>query len=206
MPPFRSEDLVDSLNQTLFLALNAGEAPWSGVVLFALVAAKALILLVPLHLILIWVGGERAVRFVALSALLALVIAIAINGVVGALVYSPRPFVIGLGHTLIEHRPNSSFPSNHATVFFTYAASLAVYGRRTLAAWFIGIGLVVAWSRIYLGIHYPGDMLGAALVSGVAAVLSASIMMRFGPMLLERSDAVYTGLTTRLSRLGSRRA
>jgi undecaprenyl-diphosphatase len=205
MPPFRSEDLVDSLNHSLFLALNAGEAPWSGVVLLAVVAAKALIFLVPLHLILIWVGGERTIRFVALSALLALVIAIAVNGVVGALVYSPRPFVIGLGHTLIEHRPNSSFPSNHATVFFTYAASLAVYGRRTLAVSFVGIGLVVAWTRIYLGIHYPGDMLGAALVSGVAAVLSASVMMRFGPMILERSEALYTGLTSRLPGLRSRR-
>jgi undecaprenyl-diphosphatase len=196
---------LDSLNHSLFLALNAGEAPWSAVVFVAIVAAKALIFLVPLHLILIWVGGERTVRFVALSALLALVIALAVNGLVGALAYSPRPFVIGLGHTLIDHRPNSSFPSNHATVFFAYAASLAIYGRRTLAAWFAGIGLVVAWSRIYLGIHYPGDMLGAAMVSAVAAVLSASIMMRFGPMLLERSEGLYTKLTGRLSRLRSRR-
>jgi undecaprenyl-diphosphatase len=197
---------LDSLNHSLFLALNAGEAPWSAVVFVAIVAAKALIFLVPLHLILIWVGGERTVRFVALSALLALVIALAVNGLVGAVAYSPRPFVIGLGHTLIDHRPNSSFPSNHATVFFAYAASLAIYGRRTLAAWFAGIGLVVAWSRIYLGIHYPGDMLGAAMVSAVAAVLSASIMMRFGPMLLERSEGLYTKLTGRLSRLRSRRA
>jgi undecaprenyl-diphosphatase len=197
---------LDSLNHSLFLALNAGEAPWSVVVFVAIVAAKALIFLVPLHVILIWVGGERTVRFVALSALIALVIALAVNGVVGAVAYSPRPFVIGLGHTLIDHRPNSSFPSNHATVFFAYAASLAIYGRRTLAAWFAGIGLVVAWSRIYLGIHYPGDMLGAAVVSAVAAVLSASIMMRFGPMLLERSEGLYTKLTGRLSRLRSRRA
>jgi undecaprenyl-diphosphatase len=197
---------VDSLNHSLFLALNAGEAPWSAVVFVAIVAAKALIFLVPLHLTLIWVGGERAVRFVALSALLALIIALTVNGVVGFLAYSPRPFVIGLGHTLIDHRPNSSFPSNHATVFFAYAASLAIYGRRTLAAWFAGIGLVVAWSRIYLGIHYPGDMLGAAMVSAVAAVLSASMMMRFGPMLLERSEGLYGRVTGRLARLRSRRA
>lgn len=197
---------MNSLNHTLFLALNAGEAPWSAVVLFAVVAAKALIFLVPLHLILIWVGGERAVRFVALSALLALGLALAVNGIVGAITYSPRPFVIGLGHTLVEHRPNSSFPSNHATVFFAYAASLVIYGRRTLAGCFAAIGLVVAWSRIYLGIHYPGDMLGAAMVSVVAAVLSASVMMRLGPMILERSEALYGGLTGRLARLRSRRA
>ena len=197
---------MDSLNHSLFLILNAGAAPSSAVALFAVVAAKALIVLVPLHLMLIWVGGERAVRFVALSAVIALIIAIAINGVVGALAYSPRPFVIGLGHTLIDHRPNSSFPSNHATVFFTYAASLAVYGRRTLAAWFIGIGLVVAWSRIYLGIHYPGDMLGAAVVSAGAAVLSASVMMRAGPALLARAELIYDRATSRLRRASPSRS
>jgi undecaprenyl-diphosphatase len=197
---------LDSLNHSVFLALNAGAEPSSVVVFLAIVAAKALIFLVPLHLALIWIGGERAVRFVALAAVMALVIALLVNGVVGSLAYSPRPFVIGLGHTLIEHRPNSSFPSNHATVFFAYAATLALFGRRTLALAFIGIGLVVAWSRIYLGIHYPGDMLGAAVVSVVAAVLAASLMMRFGPMLLERAEAISAGLTSRLSRLRSRRA
>ena len=197
---------MDSLNHALFLALNAGAEPWSAVVFFAIAAAKGLILLVPLHLILIWAGGERAVRFVALSALIALVIALAVNGVVGALAYSPRPFVIGLGHTLIDHRPSSSLPSNHATVFFTYAAVLAVYGRRPLAWAFAGIGLVVAWARIYLGVHYPGDMLGAAMVGVVAAVLSASVMMRFGPIILERSESLYVVLTSRLLRLRSRRA
>lgn len=197
---------MDSLNHSLFLALNAGAEPWSVVVYVAVVAAKALIFLVPLHLILIWVGGERAVRFVALSAFLALVIALAVNGIVGALTDSPRPFVIGLGHTLIDHRPNSSFPSNHATVFFTYAATLAIYGRRTLAAWFAAIGLLVAWSRIYLGIHYPGDMIGAAVVSVVAAVVSASVMTRFGPAVLERSEALYDGIKGRLPRARSRDA
>jgi undecaprenyl-diphosphatase len=197
---------LDSLNHSVFLALNAGAEPSSAVVFLAIVAAKALIFLVPLHLALIWIGGERAVRFVALAALMALAIALLVNGIVGSLAYSPRPFVIGLGHTLIDHRPNSSFPSNHATVFFAYAATLALFGRRTLTLAFTGIGLVVAWSRIYLGIHYPGDMLGAAVVSVVAAVLSASLMMRFGPTLLERAEGLSAGLTSRLSRLRSGRA
>lgn len=197
---------MDSLNHSVFLALNAGAAPSSAVVFLAIVAAKALTFLVPLHLALIWIGGERAVRFVALAAVMALAIALVVNGVVGSLAYSPRPSVIGLGHTLVDPRPNSSFPSNHATVFFAYAATLALFGRRTLALAFTGLGLVVAWAQIYVGIHYPGDMLGAAVVSVVAAVLAASLMMRFGPMLLERAEGLSAGLTSRLSRLRSRRA
>ena len=44
-------------------------------------------------------------RTVALASVLALVTACAVNQVIGLVAYVPRPFVIGLGHTLIEHWP-----------------------------------------------------------------------------------------------------
>ena len=169
---------MDSLNHALFLALNAGATPPAWLVTFAIVAAKALIGLVPLHMVLVWAGGDRVLRFVVLSAGLALVLALGVNQFVGAVAYVPRPFLIGLGHTLIDHRPSSSLPSNHASVFFTYAATLAVYGRGRLAATVAGLGLVVAWARIYLGVHFPFDMAAAAVVSAVAAPAAVWILVR----------------------------
>src|ERR671927_1677237 len=97
---------------------------------------------------------------------------------------TPRPFLIGLGHTLIDHRPSSSFPSNHATIFLTYAATLALYGLGRLAATVTGLALLVAWSRIYLGVHFPFDMLGAAAVSAVAAFVSNQVMLRYAGAIL----------------------
>jgi undecaprenyl-diphosphatase len=185
---------VNDLNRELFLALNGSAASPRVVVAFAIFAAKYLIVLVPLHLILVWIGGGRNMRFVALTGVLALVIAIAINQAIGLAAYTPRPFLIGLGTQLIEHRNSSSLPSNHATIFFTYAAVLLLFGRRALGIATASLGLLVAWSRIYLGIHYPTDMGAAAVTSLVAGLAATWLMARYGTPLLTRAEAIYNGL------------
>ena len=180
------------LNHALFLLLNAGAAPPAAVVLFAMLAAKVLIALVPLHIALVWFCGTRAMRFVALTGVVALLGALGFNALLGLVAYTPRPFLLGLGHTLIDHRPSASFPSNHATVFFVWAATLALCGLGRLALAFGGLGLLVAWSRVYLGVHFPFDMAGAAVVSAFSAALALQFMLRRGPLvlgLLERLTA-----------------
>jgi undecaprenyl-diphosphatase len=195
---------VDNPNHALFLALNASAEPATPVVLLATLCAKYLVVLVPLHLGLIWFAGTRAMRAVALAAVLALVVAFAISGLIGLLIYSPRPFVLGLGHTLVEHRPSAAFPSNHALLCFTYAAVLATYGHRTLALGSAGLGLLVAWSRVYLGVHFPLDMVGAAMVAGISTSLAASGMRRWGERLIALAEGVQGRIQDRIT--GLRRA
>lgn len=191
-----------ALNDTLFLVLNAGaEAPWIAVVL-AIAAAKYLTLLVPVLLSVVWVWGDRFRRSIALTCLMALLIALAVNQIVGTLAYSPRPFLIGLGHTLIEHRPSSSFPSNHGTVWFTVAAVLAAYGVRGVALVAACLGLVVAWSRIYLGIHFPLDMLGAMGSAALATPVAVWVMTYAGERLLGLAEGAYRLVFGPLIRLG----
>ena len=181
---------MDNPNHVLFLALNASDAPPTVLVLFATICAKYLVALVPLHLALVWFAGTRSMRFVALASVLALVIAFAISGLVGLMIYSPRPFVLGLGHTLVEHRASAAFPSNHALICFTYATVLGVYAHRVLAAASLGLGLVVAWSRIYLGVHFPLDMLGAGIVAVIATSLATHAMTLRGERLLTLAEHV----------------
>jgi undecaprenyl-diphosphatase len=193
---------VAELNDTLFLALNASaQAPWAAVA-FAVFAAKYLTLLVPVLLCVMWIRGDRSRRSVALTCLVALLVALAVNQVVGLLAYSPRPFLIGLGRTLIDHRPSSSFPSNHGTVCFTVAAVLMATGMRRLALATACLGLVVAWSRIYVGIHYPLDMLGAMGSAALAAPVAIWVMAHFGERLLGLAESVYRLVFRPFIRLG----
>jgi undecaprenyl-diphosphatase len=196
------EHFVADLNHALFLALNAGADAPGFLVAFAILAAKYLTLFLPLALAAVWVRGDRTRRFVALSCLVALLISLAANQVVGLLAYSPRPFVLGLGRTLIEHRPSSSFPSNHGTIWFTAAAVLIVFEHRRLAVATAALGLLVAWSRIYLGIHYPLDMLGALGSAALAAPLAAWAMTHWGGSWLAAAEGVYRRLFGPLIRLG----
>jgi undecaprenyl-diphosphatase len=128
---------------------------------------------------LLWLGNTRVTRLVALTSILALTIALAANQIIGLVAYTPRPFLIGLGHQLIDHRPSSSVPSNHGTIIFTYAAALAFCRVWCLSVVVGCLGPLVAWSRIYLGVHFPFDMLGAAIVSTLAAFVSNQVMLRY---------------------------
>jgi len=88
-------------------------------------------------------------------------------------VLRPRPFV-ALGAELRVSadevqaiRPNSSFPSGHAANAFMLATLLAALLRRGLWPLWYGLALLVALSRVYLGLHYPGDVLAGAVLGSV---------------------------------------
>jgi len=178
-------------NETFFLALNASANASPLIVALAIGAAKYLVLVVPALLMFLWIWGGATRRFIALAGLVALLIAIGLNQLVGMVAYSPRPFVIGLGRTLIDHRPSSSFPSNHATVCFTLAAVLMIYGRFSLAWMVVALGAVVAWSRVYLGIHFPLDMLGGVASACLSALVGSWIITRWGLGLLHWAEKLY---------------
>lgn len=180
---------MNALDQTLFAAINAGSPSWDKTAWVAYVAARYVVLLIPLHLAILWLAGTHHVRRQALTLASALLIAIGISFAIGALFPTPRPFLIPLGHQLIAHRESPSFPSNHGLVMFTYAAAMLAL-RHWRHAICIGIaGLIVAWSRIYLGIHFPLDMVGALILAIGATWMARSIDRRFGrsaTLLLER--------------------
>ncbi len=63
------------------------------------------------------------------------------------------------------------FVSSHAANFFALATFLALlFNEKYLWYVFFSCAILVAYSRIYLGVHYPGDVLGGAIVGIIAAL------------------------------------
>ena len=82
----------------------------------------------------------------------------------------PRPFMVGLGHPFLAHVADASFPSDHLTLWWSVAFSLLLHKRTRWAGGLLAVaGLPVAWARIYLGVHFPLDMLGAIVVAVASA-------------------------------------
>jgi undecaprenyl-diphosphatase len=63
----------------------------------------------------------------------------------------------------------SSFPSDHAMVFFAISTGLWFVSRRLGVAAFIYVLLVIALPRMYIGYHYPTDILAGAVIGMVFA-------------------------------------
>lgn len=164
---------MEHLNQTLFLWINAPEHPSVLVTALAIFCAQWLIWSVPVFICIAWLRGSENIRKALLVAIATGVFGLLVNLVIGWFWPHPRPFMIGLGHTLIVHAADASFPSNHLTLLLSVTVSFLLQRElKMVGIVFALLAFPVAWSRIYLGVHFPLDMLGAIAVSSLCAVLA----------------------------------
>ena len=116
-------------------------------------------------------GGSLRSKLAAASAGVSAVVALLVNAVLGHLWYHARPFADHPKQTLllVHHGADNSFPSDHASVAFAVAFAVLIFHRRLgilLLAVAVGVGL----DRIFVGVHYPIDVLTSVFV-GLAAAL-----------------------------------
>ena len=116
-------------------------------------------------LALLW-RRPRLLFWVALGDLCGQLISYGLKQAIGRerpnLVYTePKPLV---------HAPHDgSFPSGHAAVSFACATLLSFYLPRGAPLFFL-LAAAIAWSRVYVGVHYPLDVLGGAALGVLIAI------------------------------------
>lgn len=90
----------------------------------------------------------------------------------------PRPFLTHEVNLLIQAPQDPSFPSNSTAVAFTIAVSVWMMNRTLGSVLFIPASLV-ALSRVFLGVHYPSDVLGGAAFGFLSGLASWYFLRRF---------------------------
>ena len=156
---------METLDTQLFLFIN-GLTGNRILDLFFMTIAEAAPYLSGLVLVMVYLRGKRNI---ALYAFYAALLGIAINLTITQVYYHPRPYMLNLGHPLLAHRPEASFPSDHATLTLTIALSLLFSGERITGAVFLLYGLATGFARVYCGIHFPFDIAGSIIVSIAAS-------------------------------------
>lgn len=104
--------------------------------------------------------------------------------VISLFYFHPRPFVDNLGTQLIGHAPDSSFPSDHTTFIFSISVML-LFNKTTRALVIVlcGCSFISGLSRVFGGVHFPLDILGAILVSIFSYVIVFQFQNKTGILL-----------------------
>lgn len=112
---------------------------------------------------------------------LAGILALIINVIIAHFWFRARPFTVlphGTFTQLIPHSPDSSFPSDHVSGSFAFAVGSWGRAPRWIQWTFTGVAIVVMFARVYVGVHWPTDVL-ASLVIGFASGRIIWLISRF---------------------------
>ncbi len=159
---------LEDINVRMFHYINqfAGKNPY--VDYFMIFSAQIIIILVPIALVYLWLKRER--KF-TVFLLLSIFFSLLISFIIGHIYYHPRPFVLNLTTPLISHTADSSFPSDHAVVMFSFTLPFFFFKRYKWGTSFFLLSILVGVARIYCGVHYPFDIIGSFLIALIVAYI-----------------------------------
>ncbi|MGF1564069.1 MAG: phosphatase PAP2 family protein [Flavobacteriales bacterium] len=186
-------DVLKSFDEELFLFFNGLHAEWLDMPMYILTKAWAWIPVFAWMAVKIWQRGASARNFGVLLLGMGLTVAAAdltSYRLLKQQIKRYRPthhLVIGPNvHTVTDFKGNEyrggqyGFVSSHATNFFGIATFMfIILYRKSRYAWlFIWAGFI-SYTRLYLGVHYPADLVGGAILGMFLGWLIATVSQRF---------------------------
>lgn len=114
-----------------------------------------------------FVKKDAELRAIVVDTVLKTGIAIIFSQIISSIIYIPRPFVNNENINLLySHSPNSSFPSDHSIGSMGIALGLSNYSK-LIKNISLTSAYLIGFSRVYVGHHYPLDVIGGFLIAMV---------------------------------------
>ncbi|MDR4984501.1 MULTISPECIES: undecaprenyl-diphosphatase [Bacillus cereus group] len=174
------------MNYTVFQWFNhlAGSSKLLDMLMIAITNSAVYVAI--LFMLILWFNNgkkENAIRkqYTVLYTTLSVIISLLVNVFIHAVYYHPRPFVTHNVHQLVPHAADSSFVSDHSVLVFSIAFVFILRGEKLkyiALIWAVLVGI----SRMYVGVHYPLDILGAAFLTFITSGLVMQSARMFEPI------------------------
>ncbi len=163
---------MSGLNLEMFKVINGYGKNYETLSILAIAIAKYLVFIIPIYLIWLFAKSSKYYKKQSLLAFYSALLGLSINYLISLIYYHPRPFMMHIGRLLIEHSPDSSFPSDHVTLFLSLGFYLLSEHKLRLHGLIItAIGFMVGLARIYCGVHWPLDIVGSFAVALLSSFL-----------------------------------
>lgn len=124
------------------------------------------------------VKGDINYRKMAVSTIVFTIINLIISFVIGIFYYSPRPFVHNKVNLMYSHVADTSFPSDHATASMSIALGFGMFNK-FIGCIFTILSIIIGVSRVYVGHHYPSDVIGAYIIVIVISIFYNKFLKNF---------------------------
>jgi membrane-associated phospholipid phosphatase len=169
------------INSQLFTIINGLQFPVINPVMLALSEYGREEVWIPVVLLLWWFG-DRSHKRAAFLLAAAFVLAIILGEVSKSVMAEPRPFKIISSDKVLGVPPTDfSFPSGHAVIVSTGALIVLSTLPKKFSVPLLAEAILVSYSRLYIGVHWPLDVAGGWLLGGFCAGLILSEEERLRP-------------------------
>jgi len=179
------------LDQQLFLWLNDLHSDWLDPIMLAITGKH---LWIPLYAVILFLV-IRKLKWQSWSMMLAFALLITLADQAASGFFKPfferlrpchEPAIQDLVHLVKSCGGQYGFASSHASNTFALAFFLFFIYRNVFAKWMIAWAVLVSYSRIYVGVHYPGDIVMGAILGFLAAIITYQLYKRIFPNHLEK--------------------
>ncbi len=184
-----------NLDANIFLAFHSVLGKWYALDLFGILCAKYLIFIIA-GIVIGWWLSLHEIRFpkrvkiteswlveskkkwqIFWHVILAFITGYGINFLIGLIKFRPRPFTSLGVQNIVNPLSAKSFPSDHTMTVFVASMCVYFYNKK-LGLILLGLSLLVGLGRIFVGVHYPLDVVGGIIVGLFTATIFYLILNR----------------------------
>ena len=157
------------MNNKVFKLINQFSGRCSPIDLLMILISNKIRYVFIFVLIFLWFRND-SYKKVSCNAVKSMGITLFIHTLIKLVYFKPRPFVKHRVGILIPSKMDSTFPSKHTLLVFAISTSIFLYDRILGSIMWI-LSVLTGFSRIWVGHHYPSDIIGSAFIASMTSIM-----------------------------------
>jgi undecaprenyl-diphosphatase len=185
----KNEVEVFVMNENLFRLINDLGKQFTIVNPAVVFIAEYTVIFLAVAVLIFWFTRVNQNRIMVICGSFTFVIAEIFGKIAGKLHSNHQPFAeLSNVNQLVEKAVDNSFPSDHTILFFSFCMTFWLFRGGKGAIWIL-LALLVGISRIWVGVHYPADILVGAIISIVTAFMVFRVVPKLS--IVQKSLGIY---------------